>query len=246
MKILSELLTAFESNNPNFRQTEIYNESWLVKLILWQASAISDSVFPLGFLRGSTWFSEALLPTVFRARYRGDRLAETRTSADGVIGHFLVGAKGKADFTLRDSAKQFTVVEAKMGAPLSKGISNAPYFDQAARTVACMAEAAAQTEIKPRLFSRLDFIVLAPEASISEGKFKTQMERESIQAKVSQRVSEFGGEHNDWYQDHFEPLLDRIDLISLSWEEAIQWVGKERAYEGDALMEFYRRCLEFN
>jgi hypothetical protein len=31
----------------------------------------------------------------------GDPLAETRTNADGVIGHILVGEKGKADLELR-------------------------------------------------------------------------------------------------------------------------------------------------
>ena len=246
MRILSELISSFDARNPNFRPTEIYNESWLVKLVMLQASTISNRDFPLGFLAGSTWFSEALLPTVFKARYQGDKLSESRTNADGVIGHFLIGEKAKADFELKPNSNQFTVVEAKIGSSLSKGTSNASYFDQAARNVACMAEVIAQAEISPSSISRLDFIVLAPEASIVKDKFREQMERDLIRSKVMQRVSEYDGVLNNWYHDYFEPTLDCIRLISLSWEETIRWIGKERTGEADALSDFYSCCLEFN
>ena len=66
-----------------------------MKLVIHQASTIKDNEFPLNFHARSTWFSEALLPTAFKARFQGDPLAETRTNADGVIGHFLIGEKAK-------------------------------------------------------------------------------------------------------------------------------------------------------
>ncbi len=136
LSILTDLLSAYDPESPNFRPTEIYNESWLVKLIMSQASALPAEDHPLSFLPGSSWFSEALLPTVFKARTQGDPLSESRTNADVVIGHFRIGHKAKADFELLENTSQFTVVEAKVGAPLSKGTANAPYFDQAARNVA--------------------------------------------------------------------------------------------------------------
>ena len=246
MRILTELISSFDAENPNFRPTEIYNENWLVKLIMWQASTIFNRDFPLGFLPGSTWFSEPLLPTAFKARFRGDKLSESRTNADGVIGHFLIGERGKADFDLKPTADQFTVIEAKIGAPLSKGTNNASYFDQAARYIACMAEVIKQAKVHPASISRIDFIVLAPVESIVEGKFRKQMERDSIRSKVKRRVSEYDGALNDWYHDHFEPTLDCIRLASLSWEETIQWIGKEKADVADTLSDFYSRCLEFN
>lgn len=246
MRILSELISSYDTKKPIFRPTEIYNESWMVKLVLWQASISSDNDFPLSFLASSTWFSEALLPTAFKARYRGDKLAESHTNADGVIGHFLIGEKGKADFELKNKPAQFTVVEAKIGAPLSKGTSNARYFDQAARNVACMAEVIARAKVSPASFSKLDFIVLAPETAISKGKFRKQMERAAIRSKVKQRVTAYDGVLDAWYENYFTPTLDRIQLISLSWEEAIQWIGTERVGEADELSNFYSRCLEFN
>ncbi len=38
------------------------------------------------------------------------------------------------------TATQFVVAEGKMYSPLSPGVTHARYFDQAARTVACIAE----------------------------------------------------------------------------------------------------------
>lgn len=87
MDLLLNLISSFDLQNPNFRTTEIYNENWLLKIVLQQLSLLEDGDYPLGFLPESDWFSEGLLPTAFQARYQGDRLAESRTHADGLIGH---------------------------------------------------------------------------------------------------------------------------------------------------------------
>lgn len=110
MNIIADLIGAFDPDNPNFRPTEIYNENWLLKAFLHLASEAEFRNSPFSFAKGSTWFSEALLPTAFRPNYRGDHLAETRTNADGVIGHILIGEKGKADLELQPDAHQFVVI----------------------------------------------------------------------------------------------------------------------------------------
>jgi hypothetical protein len=33
MDLISKLISSFDPANPNFRPTEIYNESWLIKLV---------------------------------------------------------------------------------------------------------------------------------------------------------------------------------------------------------------------
>jgi hypothetical protein len=246
MDVLTDLIASFDPARPNFRPTELFNESWLVKLVFHQASKITDKDFPIGFLPRSSWFSESLLPTIFKARFQGDPLSESRTNADGVIGHFIIGSKGKADLDLHTNAEQFTVVEAKIGAPLSSGTSNAKYFDQAARNIACMAEVLRRARVHPSSLSRLDFVVLAPFHSIEKGTFSKEMNLTSIRSKVARRISEYEGALDNWISDFFEPLMDHLSLHSLSWEEAIDWIGK---YENDAsqkLEEFYRFCLQFN
>ncbi|NQS92039.1 MAG: hypothetical protein HQ574_06475 [Chloroflexi bacterium] len=243
MSILTDLLSAYDPESPNFRPTEIYNESWLVKLIMSHASSIPTEDHPLSFLPGSSWYSEALLPTVFKAREQGDPLAESRTNADGVIGHFRIGQKAKADFELLENAKQFTVVEAKIGSPLSKGTTNAAYFDQAARNVACMTETLAQAGIKPSSLDQLDFIVLAPYYSIEKGTFSSELDPNSIQEKVKKRVDAYDGELNNWYFDHFIPTLKRINIQSLAWETALEWIGHFKPDITDQLIAFYDMCL---
>jgi hypothetical protein len=246
MDLLSELISSFDPEYPNFRPTELYNEGWFVKLVLHQASMIEDEEFLLGFLPRSTWFSEGLLPTAFKATFKGDPLSESRTNADGVIGHIQIGRKAKADLELEPDATQFTVVEAKIGAPLSSGVSHAKYFDQAARNVACMAEVMARAKVDPSSLRRLEFIVLAPQYSIEKGTFAEEMKPNSIRAKVRKRVSAYDGQLDDWYTKHFEPTMDRIQLHSLSWESAIAWIGEKESRVADKLSDFYELCLEFS
>ncbi len=245
MKLLTDLIASFDPAHPIFRPTELYNESWLVKLVLDQASKISDSEFPIGFLPGSTWFSEALLPSAFEARFRGDPLSESRTNADGVVGHIAIGTQAKADMELMKGVAQFTVVEAKVGSPLSSGTSNAKYFDQAARNVACMAEVLERTDFADTEHTRLDFVVLAPQYSIDKGTFAAEMSSSSIKSKVERRVSEYDGDLDQWFEERFLPTMSRVKLYSVSWEEAIGWIGDNSPEVADELSEFYGQCLDF-
>src|SRR5258708_2380729 len=80
------------------------------RLVLKGASHHPPSTEPLSFLDGSRWYSEALLPSRFRPRHRGDEAGEGYTHADGVIGHFrLRGTRG--DIELLKDARQLTVIE---------------------------------------------------------------------------------------------------------------------------------------
>jgi hypothetical protein len=246
MDLVADLITSFDPEDPHFRPTEIYNEGWLLRALLHAASRLDDQPFPLSFAPGAAWFSEALLPTAFKARYRGDPLAETRTNADGVIGHILVGEKGKADLELKPAVEQFVVVEAEIGSPLSSGIRNASYFDQAARSVACIAESLRRAARRPSDVDRLAFVVLAPQSAIDAGTFAEEMDPASIRSKVDRRISEYEGTLDEWYSRWFEPTMAEIDLLSLSWEAAISWVEDSDSATGTAVIDFYQRCLDVN
>ena len=186
MTPLTELIARFNPNEPHFRPTELFNEGWLLRLVLNAASDIPFDGFPISFMPDSDWFSEALLPTAFRARSRTDSLAESRTNADGVIGHFKIGSVGKADLLLSSAASQFVVVEAKIRSPLSSGTSNVPGFDQAARSVACIAEVLREANRAPGDSIRLAFVVLAPASELPS--LTPLLQRDSIRSKVDDRV----------------------------------------------------------
>jgi hypothetical protein len=243
LNILADLLESFDPEHPNFRPTEIYNEGWLLRGFLHHAAQTDLGDSPFAFAEGSTWFSEALLTTAFKARYRGDPLAESRTHADGVIGHILIGEQGKADLALDPEATQFVVIEAKINTPLSSGTRNVPDFDQAARTVACMAEVLHQAGMPPRAMDALAFIVLAPESAIEAGTFSREMDRAGIRDKIQARVGAYEGHLDDWYQGWAEPTLAAIALHSVSWEQAIRALKPESS---QSLKTFYDLCLKFN
>jgi len=88
-----------------------------------------------------------------------------------VIGHFQIGNQAKADFEIRPNTYQFIVLEAKIFSPLSRGITHAKDYDQAARSVACIAESFSLSSVEPEEISDLGFFVLEPGVSINKGKF---------------------------------------------------------------------------
>lgn len=233
-----------------FPSTVLYNEGWLLRLVL---SAQADGIrcLPFPFMSGSRWFSEAQLGSAFRANSRADRLGETRTHVDGVVGHFKITATTKTGLDLMDNAKQFVVLEAKMFSPLSKGTRNADSYDQATRIVACMAETL-QDHGKVSDLESVGFFVLAPSSQIEQGIFDEQMNRNNIAKKVEDRIETHiangkkYGELRVWFQDVFNPLLGRLDLQTVPWESVIDKIAEHNIEQGNSTRLFYDRCLEYN
>lgn len=81
------MLDSVETDAAVFPPTILYNEGWMLRLVL-SAAAQGIPCVPFSFLPGSPWFSEALLYSPFLSRHHGDGLAETHTHVDGVVGHF--------------------------------------------------------------------------------------------------------------------------------------------------------------
>lgn len=240
------LLETCTSQSPLFPPTLLYNEGWLLRLVLDWFSTHQVSGHSLAFADKARWFSEALLPSAFLACHRGDRLAESRTHADGVIGHFDIGHVGKADLSLLPDATQLVILEAKMSSSLSAEVKNARYFDQAARNVACIAEALKRANRLPGDMHSLGFYVLAPHSQIKRGVFATQVSREAIEQKVEQRVQEYGGAKDKWYRQWFQPTFERTKIGVMSWDEIIETIEQCDIPVGSSLKQFYQRCLEFN
>ena len=207
LKSFLKLLPNIDHDIPNFPPTILYNEGWLLRMVVdwYSKSGITDH--PLSFPKDGYWFSEARLPSAFLARFKGDPLAESHTNADGVIGHFTIGSKGKTDLELIPDATHFVVHEAKLYSGLSKWVTNAKYYDQAARNVACMAEVLKRGDCRPKTFSHLGFYVLAPQEQINSRTFCRLLNKQSIIDKVSRRVSSYKGEQDEWFKEWFNNHL---------------------------------------
>jgi hypothetical protein len=136
---VAELLPRCGQSDGILPPTELFNEGWMLRLVLDWAARHPTSIEPLRFEEGSAWYSEALLGSRFKPRRLGDPSGEGFTHADGVIGHFRQRPGGRGDIELLPGARQLTVIEAKMASGLSAGTKHAPNFNQAARNVACIA-----------------------------------------------------------------------------------------------------------
>jgi hypothetical protein len=240
------LIDATESEPHRFPPTLLYNEGWMLRLVLDWFNTHETQGHPLAFRPGATWFSEALLPSSFRARYLGDRRAETRTHADGIIGHIAIGAVGKAGVELLSNARQLVAVEAKIGSSLKGGTRNAPTFDQAARSVACIAEVLSRAGRRPDQIDALAFLVAAPRANIDRGAIAAKLEKSSIETAVRLRAQAFSPELDSWLEAWFLPTLERIIIASLSWESLISDIQDLDDSAGQDFAAFYAKCLEYN
>ena len=244
---IKELLEACESGNPAFPPTTLFGEGWLLRVIIdWFAHHGGDR-YPLSPQPGARWFAEAWLPSAFLARYRGDDLAESRTHADAAIGHFRIGDPGTSSgLTLDENARQLVVVEAKLFNRLSSGVKNARFFDQAARSVACLAEILRRSVRNPREVDDLALLVVAPRNRIDDGVFARDTAIENIRRKVARRVEQFGGERDAWRLDWFEPTLERVEIRCLAWEDLIETIAFHDPTAGQLIDSFYAKCLLFN
>jgi hypothetical protein len=243
---IKAMLEECEAGRPSFPPNVLFNESWLLRIVIDWFGRHGGDRYPLSHLPGSRWFSESWLPSAFLPRYRGDRLAESRTHADGVIGHFTIGDPGTAGLTLQPDATQFVVIEGKLFNRLSVGVKNAPYFDQAARSVACVAEALRRAGREPGAMADLAFLVIAPRARIDDGVFAWDTSIDAIRRKVRRRVEDYAGERDAWFRDWFEPTVSRIDVRSLSWEDVLEVIAFHDPEGGQFIDSFYGKCLRFN
>lgn len=247
MERIQAMLTACDTDWPLFPPTDLYNEGWLLRLALDWFSRHDIADHRLAFSKEARWFSEALLPSAFLRRHGGDELAEGWTHADGVIGHFEIGNVGKGDLSVLPDARQLVVLEAKMFSGLSQGVTHASYFDQAARTMACVAEVLHLAGRHPSRLKKLGLYVLAPQCKIAEGVFAEEMTRESIGEKVERRVSEYDDQDKDqWHTDWFQPTLEQLDIGVASWEALISTIGEHDAQSADSIRGFYDKCVVYN
>jgi len=246
-KRIEALLKSCETYSPVMPPTQLYNEGWMLRLMVDRFASIDleNEPHPLAVPPGCRWYSEALLPSAFFPESRGDSRAESWTHADGVIGHFGIGNGAKGDLTLHSDAKHFVVLEAKMFSKLSAGVKNAPYFNQAARNVACIAEVLKRAGRRVQEFKALGFYVLAPASQIEQGLFDEHLAKASLRTVVERRVKEYGGKRDGWLSEWFLPVLERLDIKAVSWEDLMGFL-RVRDPDADQLKDFYRRCLEFN
>ena len=252
---LEKMIENAGSEDSILKPTEIFNESWLLRIFLQMAKdnpglsfSNKKSGIVLSHPDGTNFFSEAGLAPPFRKEVQ-ENLYEATTKLDGVIGNFTMKEGSKAKLILDDEAKIFVVLEAKIGSDLSKDVKNAPYYDQAARTVACMAEALKDAKKLPSEIEKLVFALIAPKERIQWRVFEELLSKKSIKTKVKKRISEYDennrGKLDNWYKEWFKPTLEHIKIVEISWEELIGSILELNSEKGESIKSFYRKCLYY-
>lgn len=244
---IATILQSCKTSVPLCPPGTLFNEQWLLRVALDWLAAHPDTAHPLHVPPDERWFADARLRTVFRKRHPDDQLAEKRVRVDGLIGDFEVEVDGKrVRVTLHQDARTLVVILARLFRPLDSGIKAARYFDEAARTVAAMAETLQCANCYPVDMDRLGFYVLAPETQIASNVFADQINREALRQKTRQRVAAYGKTHKQWYSEWFRPTLEQIAIDTLSWESLLQTIQDQDAATGQVFARFYQQCLEFN
>jgi len=230
--------------------TVIYNEDWMLRLLLYHHHE-GAGCFPFSSDPDSRWYFEAKLLTPFSARQRGDPLSENRARVSGAYGHLKIRKGSRASLLLEEEASKFIVLEAKMFGALTSGIKSMPDYDQAARAVACIATTIESSGVSVRNLKDLGFYIVAPREQILKGVFSDSLKSLSVLGKVEARIEAYRKDREaydrleTWMDDYFKPVLDKVQLRSISWEETIEKmvvISPEKA----AIREFYEKCLDYN
>jgi hypothetical protein len=263
--LFDELLDLLKKagDGKHFPRTLLYKEGWMLRLILSYLSKGCE-FDPLTFCMNSTWYSEAQLSTPFRKRTKielqaefkdelnpRDELFENNTHADGVIGQFHFRKFTKTGLELEKNATQFIVLEAKIFSGLTPYVTNADFYDQASRNVACIAETLKLSGVMPNFLKSAGFYVVAPEER--RYLFSEYLEKEHIISTVTKRIEQYENKNRyndlvvlkDWYDDWFHPLLDNscFKVGFLSWEEII---NELQGIDTESLQSFYDLTKKYN
>lgn len=245
-ELVQEMFAGVNTQNRKFPQTEVYNETWMLRLLLSWQSLRNDRRDVLPFDNCESWFSEANLPSPFSARSKGDKRSEQWTHSDCVIGDFEIRKDTKAGIKIIPEARHLYVIEAKIFSRLSRGVTNAPYYNQAARTVACMAELLHCGHVFPGSMTSLGFYVFAPEEQIERGVFRDQLDYKKMRRVVKQRYDNYNDTKDKWYESWFLPTLEQICIEAISWESIIKGIGQvDREFFGE-IREYYKKCIHYN
>ncbi|KAA0142371.1 hypothetical protein FYZ48_02440 [Gimesia chilikensis] len=244
---LKEMLESLNQlgSSENQPETLIYNEGWMLRLIL---QAAEEGYLPDYFPEKFKWFAEGQLRSPF-GRKKGTSY-EKNTHADGVVGDITTDDETKSAIELDSNAKHFCVYEAKMFSGLSRGTKNAPDYNQAARTIACMAHTLETAKQPPHKLKSIGFFVIAPQAQINKGMFDAAIDADSIREAVGNRISQFSVDAQvtfmNWQTEWFEPLLEKMvqdeSLKCIAWEDLINELTQFK----DEINKFYGLCLNYN
>jgi hypothetical protein len=225
--------------------TDFFNEGNLLSLVLAEGEQC-PGVLP--FSVDPSWFCQPRLYSPFLPRWRGDPDAEGFTRPDAIMGDFEFRTRTRTGVRLLADGSAFNVIEAKLRSVLSRGITNREEYDQATRTVACIAYAAVEAGWHQRPERKCGYYVFAPESAIAKNVFTEFLDKQHIKVSIAERIAQYAPDLHDEYQEiaaTWFTIIDHMDIRTEPWEPIIDAFSK-RQKEAIALADFFRSCCRHN
>ncbi|WP_417558234.1 hypothetical protein [Mesoflavibacter zeaxanthinifaciens] len=244
--MIYDLIKKAETNS-NFSPTLLYNEGWMLRLVLQLLNNGEIECDKISFSNEFKWYSEVLLRSPFLPRFQGDTFAESHTHADGVVGKFDFRGNTKGGISLDKGCDFFYIIEAKMFSKLSKGTTHAFDYNQAARNIACLAHLIYENRetLEIRETDKFGFYVFLPQDQIKiEKTFREFTKPENLVIAIKDRISKYPNADKenrfDWLMENLYKFINMIDIKLISWEELL---GEQNDSE---IWKFYEKCLKYN
>jgi len=215
--------------------TEIYNEGWMVRLLVKKSIEKQLKINPIDFAVINNWTSEALISSPFN---KAPEKKEGYTHVDIALGDFSVDFAKSGEIIINNNAGIFGVIEAKMKSNLGKGTTNVENYNQASRNVVCIAKNTLGMNCNSF------FVVVAPEKYLKKNKIEEQIKRDKVKEQVESRFSiydeEFQTREN---KNNIIEKIDDIDIRAITYEE---WINAFDNLEKKDLRDFYEEAKKWN
>ncbi len=237
MQSIIEIIKSIETPQPNVNPTVIYNEGWMTRLLVHQSIKEGLKLGIIEFSAISNWTSEALISSPF---IQADKFREGYTHADVAIGDFNVDYSKRGEVEIRQDARLFGIIEAKMGSNLSQGTTHVPEYNQASRNLVCIAS---NTINKPNC--NIFFYVVAPEKKLIDHKINAQIDLQFVKIQIGNRFNMYSSD-NPVMKDlpTIMANLQNCDIKAISYEEWILCIKDSVAHQ--SLQEFYTKAKKWN
>jgi hypothetical protein len=229
-----------------FNPTVIYNEGWMVRLLVAQSIetgiTIKSNGKQLNFaeLKGKNWISEVSIASPFGWKEERD------THPDILFGDFKVDfekEKQKGRIDVCQGASMLGIIEAKMKSPLSQRTKENKDYNQATRSICCLAHNIIKSANEE---CDIYFIVAAPKSQIetkSKAKNTIAKSLKNIYDEIKERVNKPDSVSID--KDTIIKITNRCTVFSISYEDWIQELETAKV-DVSKLNKFYKSCLEYN
>lgn len=154
-------------------QSEIFNETWMLRLVLALIHDYDGDFKCTNDMDGSKrraleqiretvqrrWISEGGLEPAFKN--------EGTTWTDAILGDVEIKPGKKRGVDIADDKKPpvgVVIVEAKLGSELADGVTNSKTYNQVARNIACLSKLLVSCQANDDLCNKSAFVVLAPKS----------------------------------------------------------------------------------